>query len=341
MIMKYNEQRDKAYLEKLNKLIDDLPNICRKFFIGIENRTSVRTRIAYAYDLKLFFYYFIVVNKKLTTPISYDDIDAITSVDIEEYFHWLSGYEINDVYYANNESAKARKMCSLSTFYKYYLKKGYIKNNPMFAIDKIKRHEKEIIRLNSDEKQVLLDTVTNGSGLSKKQMEAFKQNKIRDYAMIAFFLETGMRVSELTGIDIDDIDFIEHKVRIIRKGGNYAPIYISDKAEEIIKEYITLYRSVYVPDDSEEKALFVTRKGTRMAIRTVEVMLKKYTTTALLQNITPHKLRSTYGTDLYNKTGDIYVVAETLGHKDVNTTKKHYASVSEARKKSVRNALHE
>ena len=334
--MNYNEKREQRYMVKLNELMDALPNICRTFFIGIENRTSVRTRIAYAYDLKLFFYYLIVKLNK-SHPITYETLDGLSSTDIEEYLHWLSGYEIDGVYYANDESAKSRKLSSLKTFYKYNLKKGNITTNPLFAVENIKIHEKEIIRLNPDEKDCLVETVITGNGLTKKQKESFEKNKIRDYAILITFLETGMRISELTGIDIDDIEFNQHKINIIRKGGNYAAIYISDRNEEILKEYIELYRSPNVLDD--EKALFITLAGRRMSVRAIEAMIKKYARTTALPKITPHKLRATYGTDLYNITGDISLVAENLGHKSINTTKNRYAGVSDTRKRLSRNIL--
>lgn len=334
--MNYNDEKIKNYTEKLNKLIATLPPLCRTFFIGIENRTSVRTRIAYAYDLKLFFHYLTKVSM-FCEEIDYPVFDALSATDIEEYLHWLSGYEIDGVYYSNNENAKARKLSSLKSFYKYNLKKGYVKTSPMFAVENIKIHDKEILKLDTDEKRNLMDVVSTGSGLTKKQMESFDKNRLRNYAIIETFLETGMRISELNGIDIDDIDFRDHKINIIRKGGNYAAIYMSDKNEETIKDYIELYRKVYARDD--EKALFITSSGRRMAVRSIEAMIKKFATCAALPQITPHKLRSTYGTDLYNATGDISLVAENLGHKSVNTTRSRYSGVSDDRKKQHRNIL--
>ena len=95
------------------------------------------------------------------------------------------------------------------------------------------------------------------------------------------------------------------------------------------------------PCEGHEEALFLSSQMKRMSVRTVENMVKKYTQTVTTsKNITPHKLRSTYGTALYQETGDIYLVADVLGHSDVNTTRKHYAALEDEQRRRARNAVH-
>ena len=119
-----------------------------------------------------------------------------------------------------------------------------------------------------------------------------------------------------------------------RKGGNQVILYMP---EEII-EPISNYYDIRIHDESideNEHALFISLQKKRMSIRSIENMVKKYAQVAapLKKRISPHKLRSTFGTNLYNETGDIYLVADVLGHSDINTTRKHYAAMNENRRR--------
>ena len=124
-----------------------------------------------------------------------------------------------------------------------------------------------------------------------------------------------------------------------RKGGNNAILYFSDEVRYALEEYIAeKLNDPKIPQG--ENAFFLSMQYKRINVRSVEILVKKYSSIVTpLKKITPHKLRSTYGTRLYNETGDIYVVADVLGHKDVNTTKKHYAAITEDNRKRVANAV--
>ena len=165
----------------------------------------------------------------------------------------------------------------------------------------------------------------------KKYNEKFK---IRDNAIISLFLTTGIRVSECVGLNVEDLDFNLNSFRVTRKGGNQVILYFGEETAEILKNYLRYRETLNIP--REERALFISSQNKRMMVRTMEYLVKKYARVATpLKNITPHKLRSTYGTNLYNETKDIYIVAEVLGHRDVNTTKKHYAAIKDDVRKSV------
>ncbi|MFR6563101.1 MAG: tyrosine-type recombinase/integrase [Eubacterium ventriosum] len=149
-----------------------------------------------------------------------------------------------------------------------------------------------------------------------------------------------MRVSECVGIDINDIDFKNSGIKIRRKGGNETVIYFGEEVENALLDYLE-ERKLIVPQDGHENALFLSlpEKTYRCTCRR-ENLVKKYSSLVTnLKKITPHKLRSTYGTALYKETGDIYLVADVLGHKDVNTTKKHYAAIEDERRRKARNAV--
>lgn len=329
---------------KLRELQKNLPHFCGEFFRGIEPTTSSRTRIAYAYDLTVFFHYLKANNPDLKDICVVDFnlilLDKITATDIEEYLEYLKFYITEDgKEHTNSERGIMRKLACLRTMYKYFYKKEKISTNPASIVDMPKLHQKEIVRLDTDEVSILLDEVETGDKLTKSQKGFHNKTKIRDMAILTLLLGTGIRVSECVGIDITDIDFKNSGIKIRRKGGNETIIYFGEEVEECLMNYIEERKSI-VPLTGHENALFLSLQKKRIGVRAVENLVKKYASLVTnLKKITPHKLRSTYGTSLYKETGDIYLVADVLGHKDVNTTKKHYAAIEDERRRKARNAV--
>lgn len=339
--------KEKAYFEdvnvnnelKLRKLLSTLPSYCRQFFIGIETNTSSRTRIAYAYDLNCFFDYLHETNPKCKkmniTDIPISILDQITPLDIEEYLFYLKVYEKDGVAHTNDERGIKRKLASLRTFYNYFFKNELIDTNPAVKVDMPKIHDKAIVRLDPDEVAILLDTVESGEKLTERQQRYHEKTKVRDLAILTLLLGTGMRVSECVGIDLDDIDFKNFAVKIHRKGGAEVILYFGDEVALALNDYI-LERNGINAEVGSTNALFLSMQNKRISVRAVENLVKKYSKLVTnMKNITPHKLRSTYGTSLYRETGDIYLVADVLGHKDVNTTRKHYAAIEEDRRRQA------
>ena len=208
-----------------------------------------------------------------------------------------------------------------------------ISKNPATLGDFPKLHKKEIIRLDPNEVKNLLNNIENGEGLTKKQPEYQNKTKVRDLAIITLLLGTGIRVSECVGLDKNNIDFRNNGILIKRKGGYEDIVYFGEEVHKALTDYMN-EREHIIPESGHENALFLSLQNKRLSVRSVELLVKKYSKTVTnLKKITPHKLRSTYGTTLYQETGDIYLVADVLGHKDVNTTKKHYAAQNEERKR--------
>jgi len=328
----YINRKDKANL-KLRELQKDLPYFCSEFFLGIENQTTPLTRINYAYDLRIFFDFLTKeIDKfagKTTKQFSLMDLNEVSSTDVELFMNYLNIYVYKGKTYRNNEQAKARKLCTVRTFFKYFFKKEKLNSNITVKVDLPKIHQKNIIRLENNEMHDLLDQVETGYALTPTEQAFHRHTNLRDFAMISLFLGTGIRISELIGLDIDDIDFNVNGFKITRKGGNQSILYFSDEVAKTLKEYMDFRNEIKgVPET--EKALFLSLQKKRISPRAVQNLVKKYSKVATpLKHITPHKLRSTYGTNLYKETNDIYVVADVLGHKDINTTKKHYAAMSD------------
>lgn len=339
----YHDQLNIDNNLKLRVMLKELPSFCMMFFRGIEQTTSSRTRIAYAYDLGIFFNFIKDNNPEYANiqikDFSIDILDKITVSDVEEYLDYLKVYSKDNSEHINKETGIKRKLSSLKSFYNYFFCNELIKDNPPAKVRVPKMHEKEIVRLDADEVARLLDEVESGDKLTKSQKAFHEKTKLRDTAILTLLLGTGIRVSECVGIDINDIDFKNTGIKIRRKGGYESVIYFGDEVELALLNYLE-YRKMLTTVEGHEDAFFLSLQNKRISVRSVENLVKKYAgLITSLKHITPHKLRSTYGTTLYKETGDIYLVADVLGHKDVNTTRKHYAAIEEDRRRNARNAI--
>ena len=341
----YHEQVKVDNTLRMREILKTMPDFARDYFRAIEPTTSTRTRISYAYDIRVFFQFLLEENPALRgkemTDISLDILDKIKPVDIEEYLEYLKVYQSEDGLKTNGERALKRKMVALRGFYAYFFKREMIKTNPTVLVDMPKIHDKAIVRLDSDETASLLDYIEHaGDSLSGQKKAYWEKTKLRDLALVTLLLGTGIRVSECVGLDIGDVDFKNNGIKVVRKGGNEMVVYFGDVVEKALRDYLE-ERLGITPVAGNENALFLSTQRKRIGVQAVENLVKKYareiTTT---KKITPHKLRSTYGTSLYQETNDIYLVADVLGHKDVNTTKKHYAAMDDARRRSAASAVH-
>ena len=331
---------------RLRDVLNTMPGFVRDYFRAIEPTTSVKTRISYAYDIRIFFKFLLennpVYKSYKMTDFQVSDLERIAPVDIEEYQEYLKVYHNHngDKMETNSERGLKRKISALRSFYAYYYKREMIETNPAVLVDVPKIHEKSIIRLDADEVALLLDHIEHaGDTLTGQKRAYWEKTKERDLAIVTLLLGTGIRVSECVGLDIEDVDFKNNGITVVRKGGNEMIVYFGDEVAKALKNYLEV-RSGITPIAGHEHALFYSTQRRRMGVQAVENLVKKYareiTTT---KKITPHKLRSTYGTALYQETGDIYLVADVLGHRDVNTTKKHYAAIDDNRRRKAATAV--
>ncbi len=342
----YHEQVDRENTIKLRRLIDDLPSFAFEFFRGIEPTTSSRTRIAYAYDLNVYFHYLFTeidafkgYNKE---NFGIKDLEKVTPDQVEKYLEYLSFYSLDEeesMERTNKERGKARKLASLRSLYSYFYKKRKISYNPVILVDMPKIHDKHITRLEANEVADLLDAIESGDMLTDKEKVYHAKTKERDLALITLLLGTGIRVSECVGLNMEDVDFDANGIRIVRKGGNEVIVYFGEEVMVALEDYLSKRRRTFTATGHED-ALFLSLQNKRMSVRSVQNLVKKYAQQVTkLKKISPHKLRSTYGTALYQETGDIYLVADVLGHKDVNTTRKHYAEIEDARRRRAASAV--
>ncbi len=341
----YAEDRARELQLLTRSALRELPDVCFDFINAIDSTTQPLTRYAYVSDLKLFFSFLTSELPKFADrepqALTTADLGRVTSRDIYMYLDFLGLYVKDDVEFSNQDLGKMRKLSSLRSFYKFLYKNGYIESDPAALVDMPKRHQKPIIRLEIDEIARMLDLVESGELLSERQKKYNAHTRARDLAILSLFLGTGIRVSELVGINIDDVDFSINGFLVTRKGGSQAILYFPDEVAQVLKDYLAL-RKELTPAPGHEDALFLSLQNRRISVRAVQLMVKKYATLAapLKKHLSPHKLRSTFGTNLYHETGDIYLVADVLGHSDVNKTRRHYAAMSDDRRRMAAQRVH-
>ena len=337
----YQEKSEEITKRKINQAMDSLPDFVKDYFIFTTPTTTIKTRLAYLYDIRLFLRYISNVYEIPLPDMQLTDLERVTEQDIEKYLDYLGNYVDPQGHYRHNSStSKSRKLISLRGFFNYFFRRKLIHNNPTLLLKSPKIRPHRITFLNQQEVEEFLDFLENGSSKLKGMQKAyFLRNQTRNLTLCILLLGTGIRVSECVGLDIQDVDFQTSSIRVIRKGEKEDIVYFGEEVAIELQKYMN-EREKITPLPGHENALFLSSQKKRMCVHAVENMIISYTS-MLFQNkhITPHKLRSTFGTSLYRETRDIFLVAECLGHSDINTTTKHYAVLDEERKKMASNAV--
>ncbi len=348
----YREEVDAKRILQIREITRNLPQACSDFIRSIAISTSTLTRLAYAIDLNTFFTFLheerIEFSEKPLRLMNEDDLEKLTRNDIIAYTEYLTYYlknadddSVPNKVFVNHELAIKRKLCSVRSLYDYLFKNQRISSNVTELVPLPKIHEKPIIRLSRDEMSRILSVSQTGESLSKGQQKFQKITAKRDFAMLSLFLGTGIRVSECVGIDLNDLDMENNAFLVTRKGGNQVVLYFPPEVADALGEYLD-ERLQIEPLPGHENALFLSLQRKRITQRAVQNLVKKYAAVAapLKQKISPHKLRSTYATNLYQETSDIYLVADVLGHTSVDTTRKHYADMTDARRRMAARHVH-
>lgn len=339
--------KDKARSQKLKlkELIALLPKCAQDYIYSKEQTTQPSTLVSYSYDLITFFKFLIQTNPILKdTPVDKIDLSVLsqlTDSDIYEYQRYLE-LNVDGDYHENGKKAIARKMAPLRGMFEFHYKRGNIMSNPISIVEmpKIKK-DKNIVRMDYYEVNSILSAINEGNKfISERQRKYCSRTQSRDLAILSLMLNTGIRVSECNGLDLDDINLNVNTLTIVRKGGGQDILYFNDEIHDVLNTYIEGERKTITPVPGHEKALFYSMQGKRISVDALEQLVKKYASLAVPgKHITPHKLRSTYGTALYRETGDIRLVADVLGHENVDTTARYYAAIEDEHKRRARNAV--
>ena len=355
----YEQLKNEEYRQKIKTLVDEFPDYCVGYTNHLRDKQP-RTRLSYLQDLKVFYDFLGQTNpdaqKFRYVDYSIEFLSKLSRDDIDEYVSWLEGHYTysskgKPIHHVNSAAGVKRKLSSLRRFFNYMVNIAeYLDMNPVAKVTMPKVKEKEIRTVEADELDLLYQAYEDEYQKALKVIANTPEEQLRyqtklrpaivkrDLAIFKLFLGTGLRISELVGINTLDIRWDKARINIVRKGGDHDHIYVSDDAFDAVADYMENYRDQF-SDFSEEDALFLSSKHCRLSPRQIEKTMKDYIELAVGKNtgITPHKLRATFGTNYYRYSKDIYATATVLGHKSVETTKKHYAKPSEKAKEDMRN----
>lgn len=275
--------------------------------------------------------------------IKLEVLQQVQSVDVNMFIDYCRKYKIETdkaVYlYENSNKTLARKKSSVSVLFKYLYRDGLVEKNITDGFDPIRVSrpgEKEIKALQDDEVMIMLDAVSSGTGLTDRERIYWEKTKLRDKAILIFFVTYGLRLSELQQLNISSFNFARGEFKIFRKRGKESVMPLNKSATEVINDYIQLERPSEdkISQEEDKDALFLSLQGKRMTERQIRELVKKYTSIALHTSrkggYSPHKLRATAATSLIGRGNSIYDVAALLDHEQVTTTQlyaRHKADV--------------
>lgn len=316
---------------KIKYLIKNKPKIVTRYYNSFMDETYNTKKNYITHTIEFIDY---MADKYNIDFDNYEHIKFIKSIHINEFLN-------NFIYKKSNERKKntntyiANKLSAIRHFLDFLCDNDILEQNPCSKI-KTPRDNRlhSITYLTKDEIDILKNNINSGVG-SQQAINYQKKWKNRDLAIIMLGITTGLRVSAICNINIDDISFINKSVRVIEKGDVEKDVYIPDNVLSIISLWLSERNEIL--NKKDVNALFISNQKKRITTQSVRIMLKKYTYN-INKNITPHKLRSTTATNLLEQTGDIALVAEVLGHKNLQNTKR-YVKVSNEKKIDAANIL--
>lgn len=332
--------------ERLRERLVELPDFAVDYLYLIENSKGIQTRFEYAKDISLFLNFLLSsgkCSKANIKEIDPSDLDALRDRDLIDFFDYLTSYDRTYVSpagkkvvqtFTNAAVGKSRKLATLRKLFSHLFTKKLISKDitPTIQI-KVPTKVKISKRLTADEVQRFFSTITDDVQIEgTRQLKFHEKVKFRDYIISLLLAYTGIRVSELVQLDIDEIRLYSKSFIVTRKGGDEQEIKMPERIIEDIKQYITHRKQITDVNKKDQKALFISLHKKRIDPKSVRVLLEKYRLRSGIQiKITPHVFRRTFGTNHYNTYEDMYLTAQVLGHASAETTRKFYADPSEDR----------
>lgn len=309
---------------KMQAKLKGLPKIFSEFYYYMcttKSYTTVERYVAYVKEFAEF------LNGE---NIPNNFYKKVTPLDINKYFAALKNKETTNGHYNTSDSIRATKWSALNTFFGFLKENDYIKENPMDRTERPKVQDTpDVAYLTEKEIQMILENVDR---LASKKM------KNRDLAIIMLGLTTGLRVSAITQIDIGDIDFENNIIKVIEKRGKTCNILFGDRVKKQLELWLQDRKKYFSMANTD--ALFISSFKKRITRDGIRVMLEKYSKDVTNKHVTPHVLRHSCATNLYEKTGDIYLCASVLNHKNIATTMR-YANMSKNKKQQAANILND
>ncbi len=345
--------KEQEILDKCEEIESELPRCLRTFFLYLKSNLLPMSRLAYLRDIRFFMEYLVhetdLTQAESAGDIKIEDIDQIRGMDINVFLDYCRRYKVEKetcIYvYENDKRSLARKRSSLSVMFKYLYREELISKNITDSFDPIKvpkPTEREIKALQDDEVMKMLDAVTTGEHLTKKEHEFWKKTKYRDRTILLLFLTYGLRLSELQQLNLSSFNFGRGEFKIYRKRGKESIMPLNHTVSAALEAYITHERPPEEELSEENKdALFLSLQGRRMTDRQIRELVKKYTSIGLSTSrsggYSPHKLRATTATSLIGRGNSIYDVQALLDHENVTTTQLYAAHKKNVKRDLVKN----
>lgn len=305
-------EKEKLAKEKMQKMLAEMPDVFTAFYNWLDARdrsyTTMRNYIRHVNEFMVFY----TKGKK-----DNEFYKKVTDNDIDKYMITIKGKNVGD-------DIRAAKWSSLNTFFKFLSQRRYIENNPMLLTERPKiRTEHTVTYLTPDEIKSIFNRIHE---------ESTKMNKNRDICIVALGLTTGLRVSAMVNIDIENIDFATNTIKIIEKGRKSRTISFADNLRNVLLIWLK-DRELYFDGDNTGP-LFLSQQRKRLSVDSVALVIEKYTS-HLSKHITPHKLRSSAAMNLHGAGTDILTIASLLGHENITTTQRYVQAYEEDKKKAT------
>jgi site-specific recombinase XerD len=335
-----SNQSKQQHYDKLQKLLNELPWYVEEYINHKLRKLSTASLFNYCHDYKIFFNW--MIQEQLWTgtikDIPLERLEQMTVIEVENFLNFLH-YKLN-----NKELTVNRKLSALKSLFNYMQNiaetpdlKPYINRNVMAKIEFNENKESMETRANKMEGKILLGDEYEGFRLfvahdygeynkdNKKISNFYQLNKERDTAIISLILGSGLRLSELVGLDLDDIDFSKYCARVIRKGNKEQFVYFSQVAMADLQDYLSVRNTKYQVE-KQNKALFISApmgpkgKSRRLTARSIEKLVEKYAVAFGKPALSVHKLRHSFATRYHFEINDVPKLRRQLGHSSIQTT---------------------
>lgn len=332
----------------LAKYLSDMPDFVFLYIEQYYNGDSVNTQLGYALDIRIFLKFLQQHRFKNISDIEQftcEDINSVTVDDFINFKAYLREYEIETITEKGNVFKRTvrnssfginRKLSAVRGLFTYLYKTDKITQNVTDKVDFATLNQKIKKPLTTQETVSLIDVIYNGENYFEGRMlTEYLNRKQRDIAIFTTYLGTGIRVSELVNLDMSDICFETMSFIVTRKGGDEQEIFMPPQVADEMAGYMQIRKDISAKD---KNALFIGRNGTRLSVSSVEKLLKNYCHTVGITHpdkTRPHALRRTFACNLLEDGIDIKMVAELMGHKNIQVTHKYYAQYSSKARREI------
>ncbi len=339
--------------DRCRALEAELPDYLYDYFVYLKNGVALTTRYAYLSDLHFFFRYLVVetllTRAETIDKITLKELKKIKAKDVNRFIgDYCAHYELekNGITYVmeNHNRSLSRKKSALSVFFKFLYREEMLKNDISTGFNPIKLPKPQpdaIKRLQIEEVATMLRAVELGEGLTAREKLYWEKTKYRDKAILVLFTTYGLRLSELQQLNLSTFNFSREEFTIYRKRGKEVIMPINQSAKRVIEDYLKYERDDLQLKIKDADALFLSLQGSRLTIRAIRNLVKKYTSIALNtsrdKGYSPHKLRATAASSLIEFGFSIYDVQNLLDHDNITTTQLYAAHRKHAKRDILTN----